>query len=266
MNIKLVENFNDARAELRSFDRVIDATLSERLSESNIREKLLSCFLRSWCEHRRRSELAWCRVLSTVTARFVSDTFTIDTQVVVDLVDSGLSAIWSIDLVGIVLSRQRIGSTVTHVVFSVAREVRAVRCVAPFGRRSTGTATERATTTAETASTTRATCATTTTAATAYTERVVVRRSALVTSHVELLEVVSVERQDGVAVRLHVRRLVQDSAVAVADIKNCFEIGITHGAERIDHLFVENVQTHALRVNGFHQVRGHCNPVRGCRL
>ena len=39
MNIKLVEDFDDARAELRCFDRNIDATLSERLPESNVREK-----------------------------------------------------------------------------------------------------------------------------------------------------------------------------------------------------------------------------------
>ena len=45
MNIKLVEDFDDARAELRCFDRIIDATLSERLPESNVRGNLLPCFL-----------------------------------------------------------------------------------------------------------------------------------------------------------------------------------------------------------------------------
>ena len=45
MNIKLIENFDDARAKLRCFDRIVDATLSERLPESNIRENLLPAFL-----------------------------------------------------------------------------------------------------------------------------------------------------------------------------------------------------------------------------
>ena len=68
-----------------------------------------------------------------------------------NLVDGSLFAVKCIGsiVVDAGLSRHRVESTVAAVVLSIARETRAVRGVAPFGRRATGSTTEGAATAAK---------------------------------------------------------------------------------------------------------------------
>ena len=83
------------------------------------------------------------------------------------------------------------------------------------------------------------TSATTTTAT--YTERVIVRRRALVTGNVKLFEVVRVERKDNITVRLHVRSARKLAAMTVADGQQVFEYTVVHIRERKEELVRGNV-------------------------